>query len=707
MTGTLRVRALVLAALLVPAGSCNDGPVAPVALSSVPIVSDPGTPSATAAAGASAIASSGEPESLVFISLPPGSVQSGASATIANRRTGAAATATIVDGGFDPVALPAVAGDTIDVEVRGAGGQAIVSMPAAVPATRPPRVVRTRPPRGKTDVPLNTRIEVVFSEPIDPGTLTDASMQLLRDGVAVTARLEFLDASRVTALLIPLSPLLPERAYELAVSQQIRDRDAQALEAPLSVDFTTASATATFGTLRVTVAGEDPTLDTQGYVVHARGLEVPIHRADTVDVTLGTGTDTVRLSGVAPDCSVQDGSEREVSIVEGDTTWAHFYVSCGGGGTTGTVQVRTVAAGIGLDPDGYAVELWQHVDGSLRRNSDGGGSYGVPSNGSSRISGMISGEYQIEIMRMAPNCRASTDRTLRFTVENGAEVAIQITAECTPTGTLAFVDVVDDNHDVYTINANGSARTRLTSHPARDIDPAWSPDGKRIAFSSDREGLFDIYLMDADGGNVSRLTTEGGNRWPTWSPDGGRIAYTHMVADTSRIHVVNVDGSGVANLSGVHHRDLAPAWSPDGGSIAFSGSRDGQPDYDIYVMNADGTGASRLTGTPFHSHWDPAWSPDGLYLTYSLSFWASELGLVTYTIVAARDGTPVRSVATNSLMAGRFGDPAWSPDGRAIALSSEASQIHLQAADGVPESGNCCPEPLTSGWSPSWRPLSP
>ena len=138
------------------------------------------------------------------------------------------------------------------------------------------------------------------------------------------------------------------------------------------------------------------------------------------------------------------------------------------------------------------------------------------------------------------------------------------------------------------MNADGSGVTRLIDHDADDLTPAWSPDGRRIAFASGGRARLDIYVMDASG--FTRLTDNDGGT-PAWSPDGRRIAFTSDRDGNPEIYVMNADGSGVTRLTYNDARDLFlndsfPAWSPDGRRIAFHSHRDGN--MEIYVMNAAG-----------------------------------------------------------------------------------------------------------------------
>ncbi len=141
----------------------------------------------------------------------------------------------------------------------------------------------------------------------------------------------------------------------------------------------------------------------------------------------------------------------------------------------------------------------------------------------------------------------------------------------------------------------------VTRVPWRDF--AWSPDGRRIAFDSERDGNSEIYVVNSDGGGLRRLTRNAGpDLAPAWSPDGRRIAF----AGSRGIHVMNADGSGQRNLMRKPTRDFAPTWSPDGRRIAFGSQRDGNAE--IYVMNADGSGQRNLTRSPWNEG-SAAWSP--------------------------------------------------------------------------------------------------
>ena len=197
------------------------------------VVSNPVTVPLSAALSGSA----GAPA--VYVSLSPGSVPGAEQATIQNPRTGALVTVAMMEGGFDPVAMEASAGDTLDVDIRVAGAEAPLLFAIVVPDRRPPIVVRTDPPPQKRDVPLNAVLLVVFSEPLDSATLTDTSVQLLRDGAPVAGTLGFGDAAHLTVTFTPVGPLAAGAEYTLMVAQGITDLGGDTLEAQVRVEFTT------------------------------------------------------------------------------------------------------------------------------------------------------------------------------------------------------------------------------------------------------------------------------------------------------------------------------------------------------------------------------------------------------------------------------------------------------------------------------------
>lgn len=192
------------------------------------------------------------------------------------------------------------------------------------------------------------------------------------------------------------------------------------------------------------------------------------------------------------------------------------------------------------------------------------------------------------------------------------------------------------NSNIYIMNANGSNQTRITTNPEGDFNPSWSPDGTKIAFigrqkecngQSEQFSLFaDIYTVNIDDLQQTRITTCWHVSTIDWSPDGQKIVFSTLEIDPvlrndMNIYVVNIDGSDMKRLTIEYGEDISPKWSPDGQKIAFMSRRDGtnidRPFRigDIYVMNADGSEQTNITQTPWHEA-APSWSPDGKSIVY-------------------------------------------------------------------------------------------
>ena len=188
---------------------------------------------------------------------------------------------------------------------------------------------------------------------------------------------------------------------------------------------------------------------------------------------------------------------------------------------------------------------------------------------------------------------------------------------------IAFVSSRDGDSEIYVVNVDGSGTTRLTGVPGEDENPAWSPDGARIAFWSDRDDDADIYVMNSDVDQPrwrSRRTTTMTSYSP-WSPDGARIAFT---SDRDRqgdeeIFAMNADGSGVVQLTATSGDtdDWWPTWSPDGARIAFVSDR--TDDAEIFVMNADGKAPRNVTNEEEFDDFNPNWDAQRPYPVHERS----------------------------------------------------------------------------------------
>ena len=270
------------------------------------------------------------------------------------------------------------------------------------------------------------------------------------------------------------------------------------------------------------------------------------------------------------------------------------------------------------------------------------------------------------------------------------------------------------------MNADGRGVRRLTrnwgtaSHGARDAAPAFSPDGRLIAFTRDRdaaevEGPTELYVMASDGSRQRRLTKNRRYEFaPSWSPDGMKIVYASCGTGSEpscRLETMNRDGSGQRTLTEETLFEADPVWSPDGADIAFARMH-GQSHYqhmEIHVIDADGGNDRQLTDDETGDA-APAWSPDGERIAFMTNraesarcFGHDCAGYTSEIYVMAADGSdPTRLTRSPE----EDSSPAWSPDGERIVFTresrGEAPELWVMNADGT------CARRLTVGLDADW-----
>jgi len=272
----------------------------------------------------------------------------------------------------------------------------------------------------------------------------------------------------------------------------------------------------------------------------------------------------------------------------------------------------------------------------------------------------------------------------------GAEISVETPtfprndyAVWSPDGKLiAFTSDRLGSLDIFVMKADGTQQRAVVRSPGDEWRPAWSPDGKRLAFVSDRHGLYaQIYTVDLATGLQVRLTfSETSDYTPSWSSDG-RIAFRRLTFDeesdeeTSSVYVMNADGTGLRQLIADGEYHLSPAWSPDGSRIAFVGG--GEDDAYIDVVNADGSGHVRLTTDGFE--YEPSWSPDGTRIVFVS--WEDDTRDVW---IMNADGSGRRKLfgtRSDSEYAARI-----APDGKRLVFTSDATgeaQIYMASARGT------------------------
>jgi Tol biopolymer transport system component len=215
--------------------------------------------------------------------------------------------------------------------------------------------------------------------------------------------------------------------------------------------------------------------------------------------------------------------------------------------------------------------------------------------------------------------------------------------------------ITDTTFGIHTINPDGTGLQKISTDPSNDTQPTWSPDGNRIVFTHWTGSTSEIVVMNADGSNRVNLTNNSDtDMFPVWSPDGTRIAFVStrdfpgIVGDVTRgfeIYVMNADGSNPTRLTNNMFSDGNPSWSPNSNKITFSTNRDAN--FEIYSMNSDGTNQVNLTNHS-SSDFNSVWSPDGNRIAF-LSFRDSVMNIPQEIYSMNTDGTNVTRVTNSSL----------------------------------------------------------
>jgi len=240
---------------------------------------------------------------------------------------------------------------------------------------------------------------------------------------------------------------------------------------------------------------------------------------------------------------------------------------------------------------------------------------------------------------------------------------------------IAFHSDRDGNYEIYIMNPDGSGQTRLTFSSDNDRNPSFSADGSRIAYDTDDSY---IIIMNINGSNSSNI---GGGISPRWSPDGSRIAFHGWRAPYTDIAVINIDGTGLTWLTSDGNSDYSPSWSPDGKYIVFE--RMLTLDFEIYYFNVsdnmiDPSNDTLLVasgGVDRH----PSWSPDGSHIAFmSDRSGNSQIYVLDFASPAVQ--TIITSTGNNDY-------PSWSPDGTRIVFVSDRDDpngdIYIMNADGT------------------------
>ena len=418
------------------------------------------------------------------------------------------------------------------------------------------------------------------------------------------------------------------------------------------------------GVLEISTSTTGENLDADGYDISVDDAAPRILPATGVVAVpdLPAGQHRLLLAGLAPNCEVAGENPRTAVVAVGDTARILFAIDCRG---PAALRVTTSTTGRSLDFDGYTLSV------------DAGPSVAIPFGDAATLIGITPGDHTVLLAGLASNCSVADTNPRTVTVEAGGTTTVGFSVVCAGdpgegSEQLLFTRYIGVETHLYRMNVDGSGVEELAAG-SEASGGRWSPDGSRILFASDREGNLELFVMNADGSQLRRLTDTPGNEvHPVWSPDGTRIA----TSSGGSLQVMNADGSGAITI-GVGDW---PSWSPDGTRIAFSrrnmALRDPlAEDYasDIYVVRSDGSDLRNLTNTTsaLRSYAAPAWSPDGS----RLAFWRQVPGSVFLSyhrgLAWVDQGGGIHTVLVDDDVTRNA--PVWSPDGNAIAFSHRAS----------------------------------
>ncbi len=260
---------------------------------------------------------------------------------------------------------------------------------------------------------------------------------------------------------------------------------------------------------------------------------------------------------------------------------------------------------------------------------------------------------------------------------------------------IAYLSNQTGSKEVYLMDYDGANETKLTTDRSIILSPRWSFDATQIGYTSYRNGSPDVYFLELSTGNRTKIfSSKGLNFSPAWAPQGDRIVFASTRAGNAEIYMTRPDGTGIKRLTFHPGADLSPVWSPTGREIAFTSDRGGSPQ--IYIMDADGSNVRRLTYSGNYNT-SAAWAPQGDWVAYTCRNDAGFLKVCADRI----DGQQ----SLNITEGGAWDDesPSWAANGREVVFTSNRlgkDQIFAIRPDGT----GLIRLTSNGGSSPAWAP---
>jgi len=289
--------------------------------------------------------------------------------------------------------------------------------------------------------------------------------------------------------------------------------------------------------------------------------------------------------------------------------------------------------------------------------------------------------YDVKSERFIVGKRYQADKSgLRLIAHRMADELMKLYGEKPVFSTrVAFVSNRDGNDEIYIMDYDGANQTRITFNKVKDYMPAWSADQRSIAFTSYRRGSADLFIRNIYDGKETLVAGKGTNYAPAFSPDGKKLAFCSTMSEdgNAEIYVLDLETMKTKRLTYNSAIDTAPSWSPTGREIAFTSDRTGQGAPQIYIMDAEGSNVRKVSfGGNYHDA--PAWSPTGDRIAY-VSRVENVFDLYILNLRTNQISKLTESNARNE-------SPSWSPDGRHVVFTSNMSgslQLYTIDYDGA------------------------
>jgi hypothetical protein len=394
---------------------------------------------------------------------------------------------------------------------------------------------------------------------------------------------------------------------------------------------------------------------------------------------LSRGTHRIELDGLSFNCEHELAMPIQVSIDGEGPTSVEVPVRCA---EVGTARITVDVSGPGFDPDGFALLL----DGDERAT--------FPGIGGETAFDLVVGTYEARLEGLVGNCTFTSSGSAVLSVAPGetATAAFAINCERLLDQAVAFAAWGEQGtRDIFRTDFGRNGLVNLTDHPSDDFDPAWSPDGSRIAFVSDRDDpRGNIYLMNADGSNVTRISDgQAFDRLPVWSPDGSQIAFASDSSpawggypDDPVVYLMNADGSERRQLSPGENaiRELPWGWSPDGSTIVVERFNLWSQTSDLYRISPDGSGFAPIGDVGGHGGPGASFSPDGQRIAFTLEEGDWYYGYYSDIVLINVDGSGRTRITSTDDAYER--DPVWTSDGSRILFWDDGVGLSLMYADG-------------------------